>query len=1155
MVGGLEPAPVFELADAYIAHLEDGGAEGVRAFLEARDAYSKEAAELLEMLAAVEGASGRLPQPGEAISHYRIIRRIGKGGMGVVFEAEDERLERRVAIKVCRRAMTSETGAQRFLREARALARLHHPNIVGVYDIGETEALLWYVMEYIAGPSLDRALASGEATPDIDVVLARFAELARALHTAHGLGIVHRDLKPANVLVAGPERFVLTDFGVAHWDSLAALTRTQDLPGTPAYMAPEQLGGAEPTPAIDQYGLAAVLYETLSGLWPPRTLSLADLYRTRSSRDLPALESLRPDVSPTLAAAVSRGLATRPEDRFADMEAFVRALEDVDTQVPLHAAPPQRIPVATTCAFGGREGPLATLAEASHALDTGKGGVVVIEGSFGVGRTRLLHAWLEGDARPLLYGRGRTDRPGSVLREALGTRLGPRAHEDLDVLLDGDATRIARMTAFLYEGVSGTPSKRWPPDALALAVTAACEAWSDESPLLLVLDDVEAGLDVETRRAVVALSELAQRRPVLLVAVLETPGSSASRELAVALRPNHRITLDPLDTDGVRAVLSATYGDAGLGARLTGPVHARTAGLPLLLSALVDTWDGPPPATGQTGGLLERVPQNVHEWLDARIAALSEDERTLLETGAVQGPRFEPALVARVLGRTNLAVIRTLAAVEKRTGLLVSAPGWIAFQIAPLRQRLLDGVPKLRRRALHASLASAAEEEARARGGAAATVAGAVSLFVTEHRLASGEPERALETATQAVQWLRRRHRPTEAVALADHATELAGGPDTARGFAFSVMAAEIAFDAGNLALARERIETLRPYLADTPDVARRVLLLRLEGSCLRHAGELPKAVEQLDAALEVAHEADLPLEVARIHSLLGACRLSVGEMEGARAHFQASLDAALRGQHERGIWVAHNNLGNVARHEGELGRAREHYDRAWRVARAADGDDVPPFLLSSRARIALLLGRFEEADRLARSLLDGATVQGDQRIAAMALESLMQLALRDGNLDRAAALARELIATREAIGDRFALCYSYLGEAEIHKARGDTEAQAAALDHARDLAQAVGVRPLIAIVTCQRAGAGLEEAGAAVEAVAAMAASMGRLDRIPTYETLHSATGDATWLERAWQDIEHVVAHAPASEAVTILDANPSWVRIRDRVQAKPGL
>ena len=205
---------------------------------------------------------------------YEILRLIGEGGMARVYLARDLRHERRVALKILRPEIGASLGAERFLREIRIVAGLHHPNILPLFDSGAARAagaeLLWYVMPYVEGESL-RSKLEREGRLPLDDALRIADDLAGALDYAHECGIVHRDVKPENVLLSDRHAFV-ADFGVARAVDLAGVqgaTGTGVAMGTPAYMSPEQAAGAADLDGrSDVYSLACVIYEMLAGAAP-----------------------------------------------------------------------------------------------------------------------------------------------------------------------------------------------------------------------------------------------------------------------------------------------------------------------------------------------------------------------------------------------------------------------------------------------------------------------------------------------------------------------------------------------------------------------------------------------------------------------------------------------------------------------------------------------------------------------------------------------------------------------------------------------------------------------------------------------------------------------------------------------------------------------
>ncbi|MCB9762011.1 MAG: protein kinase [Alphaproteobacteria bacterium] len=260
------------------------------------------------------------------LGRYVLRDKLGRGGMGLVYRAWDPELDREVALKLLFGGpLGGASQRQRFLREARAVARLRHPHIVEVYDIGEHEGSVFFTMRLIEGPTLTRRLKDG---PMAEREAARLAlQLARALAHAHARGFVHRDIKPGNVLLDG-EDAVLVDFGlVKDPEESVALTQDGRAMGTPAYMSPEQARGdlAAVGPASDQYGLGAVLYEALSGLQPYAGATPLEVMRRITDEAPSTLERFK--VDPGLARVVRRAMARAPRDRFRDMDAMAAALE------------------------------------------------------------------------------------------------------------------------------------------------------------------------------------------------------------------------------------------------------------------------------------------------------------------------------------------------------------------------------------------------------------------------------------------------------------------------------------------------------------------------------------------------------------------------------------------------------------------------------------------------------------------------------------------------------------------------------------------------------------------------------------------------------------------------------------------------------------
>jgi eukaryotic-like serine/threonine-protein kinase len=285
---------------------------------------------------------------------YHIERELGRGGMAVVYLAEDIKHHRRVALKVLRPELTAVLGAQRFLTEIEITARLNNPHILPLHDSGEAAGLLFYVMPYVEGESL-RARLDREKQLPIEDALEIARDVAAALSYAHSHGLIHRDIKPENILLSAGEA-VVADFGIAQAVSVAGaerLTETGMTMGTPAYMSPEQaMGERELEARSDIYALGCVLYEMLAGQ-PPLVGATAQATMARRLSETPApLRAVRDTVPAELEQAVRKALARVPADRFISAQQLAEALRVCEAYVPPVRGVPRRKATRALLALG-----------------------------------------------------------------------------------------------------------------------------------------------------------------------------------------------------------------------------------------------------------------------------------------------------------------------------------------------------------------------------------------------------------------------------------------------------------------------------------------------------------------------------------------------------------------------------------------------------------------------------------------------------------------------------------------------------------------------------------------------------------------------------------------------------------------------------------
>ena len=277
----------------------------------------------------------RLPLVGEEFAGYRLVSVLGRGGMSIVFRAENPRLGNVIALKVLDPALANDDVFRtRFLEESRIAASMNHPNVIPIHDMGSSDGLLYIAMRCVMGTDLRQMLKKrGRLQPETAVFL--LEQAARALDAAHRRGLVHRDVKPGNLLVergndgSDPDHVYLADFGITkHLGGRTGLTSTGAFLGTIDYVAPEQIRGISVLGLADQYALGCVLYECLTGRVPfEKDLDAAIIWaHVEESPTLPTL--LRPDLPPAIDEVFARVLAKRPGDRYETCREFMIAARE-----------------------------------------------------------------------------------------------------------------------------------------------------------------------------------------------------------------------------------------------------------------------------------------------------------------------------------------------------------------------------------------------------------------------------------------------------------------------------------------------------------------------------------------------------------------------------------------------------------------------------------------------------------------------------------------------------------------------------------------------------------------------------------------------------------------------------------------------------------
>ena len=299
-----------------------------------------------------EGGAGTHRMIGQNIGKYRVLDRIGRGGMGTVYRAIDETLHRDVAIKVLNTELNDPSVARRFRAEAVTVARLNHPGIATVYELFQHEGQWLMVMEFVRGETLEALVTRKGSLPHPEAVDLCMQALAALAH-AHSLGVVHRDLKPANIMFTESGTVKVMDFGIARVVGTEHLTSAGFMMGTPAYMAPEQVLGEDIDARADLYAMGVVLYHLLTGKLPFKGHTPFEMAQSRL-RDQPTpVRSVRAELPPWLETVLAMAIHREPQRRFQSAPTFREALRRGLANLPLETAESAR--AARTRGHGSAE--------------------------------------------------------------------------------------------------------------------------------------------------------------------------------------------------------------------------------------------------------------------------------------------------------------------------------------------------------------------------------------------------------------------------------------------------------------------------------------------------------------------------------------------------------------------------------------------------------------------------------------------------------------------------------------------------------------------------------------------------------------------------------------------------------------------------------
>ncbi|MBI4550904.1 MAG: protein kinase, partial [Candidatus Latescibacteria bacterium] len=700
-------------------------------------------------------------QPGKRVAHYELLAVIGRGGMGTVYRAWDTRLGREVAVKVLAASLAAqEEYVKRFFREAQIVARLTHPNVVKIYDVGQEEDVCFLAMELLDGRPLNEVIPAPGGLPLLDVIEIAL-QVANALDFAHQQGVLHRDIKPSNIMIMADGTAKILDFGLARLTGVSVLTLTGNVIGTIDYIAPEQVLNEPVDHRADLYSFGVVIYEMLTGRPPfigEEVISV--IYQHINDDPLPP-SMYNPAVPVEVDGLVLTLLAKRSGDRYqsaaALMAELARCHDWVLTGRPaaIQQRPIDREPLVDLVRWSlpqprdefqshliGRTVELERLHTGVRRALDGDGQLMLIAGSAGIGKTRLVtelmeHATAEG-MWPL-FGRCLYQEmaiPYQPFVEAFSRCLSatfPDPYTTIRTKLRArvlsDAPNLAELmphiwTAQEHRRLSERTSVSLSPEAekqrLFQSILQILLTLTEERGIILCIDDLQWGDSGSVQLLHYLARQLTGRRLYLVATYRPEDLGGADQipevPLAETLRRlnregvGERLVLGTLPPPEVRTLVEEVVGSRAVPVWVWERVARETGGNPLFVLELLKWWrdagllGGPDQEWTRLEQAGEALPPRVYDLIAHRLSRLRDTEREVLEVAAIGGERFDVDGLAAALGSGRIDVLRHLHRLERRHGIISPVEGGVyQFAHGKTQEVLYRELPAALRQAYHAA--------------------------------------------------------------------------------------------------------------------------------------------------------------------------------------------------------------------------------------------------------------------------------------------------------------------------------------------------------------------------------------------------------------------------------------------------------------------
>ena len=944
------------------------------------------------------------------ISHYKIVDKIGEGGMGVVYKAQDTKLNRTVALKVPPLSVLQDKEKKaRFLREAQTCAALDHPNITRIYEVDEFEGQDFISMEFVEGQTLAQTLTDGPLS--VEQVVEIGLQVCSALSRAHEKNIIHRDIKPENIMMTRTGSVKVMDFGIAKFLDTATLTKEGEILGTVAYMSPQQAVGDEIDFRSDIFSVGTVLYELLTGKLPfTGEQPIAIVYSLLNEEPL-RIRELREGIAPELEQIIFKALRKDPRERYQDVSQMQKDIESFKDFLEGRKGKELLELTASEGVFEeareelrsdlvGRGDEFDFLKERLQKMLLQEGSTVFVAGEAGIGKTRIVQELANfGRDKKVrhLVGRcilGEGSLPYQPFIELIRKYLelkDIKKEKDLEGFILDRLPVLSGRTSILkvFLNVSKVDeSSLLRKEQLWDAITKFIENISQERPLLIHLDDVHWA-DEPSLQLLYYLARNCGNSRILIVCTYrpedllqekEHPLVSVQREMKRE-GLHQEIKLQRLEEDHVRQMVMSIFPGFDFNHNLMRMLHQETEGNPFFVLEILRLFKGEGIVEKDNGKWALKkdieeisIPSRVYDVVVRRVSQLEDQEKEILEVAAVDGEMFQSDSVNHCLGFGRIGLLKVLQHLEKSHHLIQARERKYKFDHSKIREILYENIIPELRMEYHRLLGEYYKENYRAKEDYAPTIA---------HHLYEGDQKK------EALPFL------------------IAAGDTSARVFA----------NRSALDYYQKALEVLQ---ADPGKEEGLLLdLCHKEAGIFSRLSKYKEGKDLAESSLVLSRKVENRRLEGEFHRWLGDFNLRLVEHQESLSHFAEAIKIAKETQDKKLESMALADSGNVHYEKGDYDKALQNYHEALDLNSEVKDLRNEATWLGNIAIIYDSKGNYDSALKYYQKALDISRSVGDKNGVARHLLNMAILHIYKTEFDTALDQFEQVLKIVQEIGDR----------------------------------------------------------------------------------------------------------------------------------------